>query len=494
MFLYVLMVTQTDLVSSSSSSLRDDEPLSQVRRATDSLLTGGVHSKLEDQRDANHRQLGGRIPAFPSPVHTLTEHGYGQRQGSGHAKMMIMSNPNRHSSRHGPAHRAHHGVRGRSNPKRSGSARGHSHQHGRSQGTPRRMATEKKRIESSAQGAGRKRAHRGTGRMGGPRVASGGGSGPERARPSHEFESRIVGGFEAESGAFKFFASLDVGCGGSLIAPNMVLTAAHCGGFTVGTVRIGSDDYSSGGVTRSATSQCSHPKYTFDNDDYDYMLVMLDEPVDTTEYPLIELNKDSMIPEVDDMLSVIGFGLTSEDGEGSQKLLQVDVPMNSFEQCNEQYGGTINDDIQFCAGFIEGGKDSCQGDSGGPIFEMRGSRPVQVGVVSFGEGCARPDRSGVYARVSGAIDWIEDTMAKLDAGDLSGCSEGSGTDGDDGGSLGDDGGWFGDDDGWFGDDGGWFGDDDGGWFGDDDGGWFGDDDGGWFGGDDGVWWGDDDWF
>jgi secreted trypsin-like serine protease len=79
------------------------------------------------------------------------------------------------------------------------------------------------------------------------------------------------------------------------------------------------------------------------------------------------------------------------------------------------------EDIQFCAGYVEGGKDSCQGDSGGPIFEMRGTTPVQVGVVSFGEGCARPGRSGVHARVTGAYEWIQDTMAKLDAGDTSGC-------------------------------------------------------------------------
>jgi hypothetical protein len=80
----------------------------------------------------------------------------------------------------------------------------------------------------------------------------------------------------------------------------------------------------------------------------------------------------------------------------------------------------------FCAGYITGGKDSCQDDSGGPIFEVReGGEPVQMGVVSFGEGCARPGKSGVYSRVSGAYTWIQDTMRNLDAGDTSGCKGGS---------------------------------------------------------------------
>ena len=200
----------------------------------------------------------------------------------------------------------------------------------------------------------------------------------------HEFDSRIVGGFEAEPGAYKFFASLDVGCGGSLITPDTILTAAHCGDYTVGTARIGSDDYSSGGEIRSVVSQCRHPGYDALTTGNDYMLLKLESPVDTNTYPVIELNRDILMPEHDDILTVIGFGLTSEGGDQSQKLLQVDVPMNSYELCNEQYGGTIDEGTQFCAGYVEGGKDSCQGDSGGPIFEMRGSTPVQVGVVSFG--------------------------------------------------------------------------------------------------------------
>lgn len=143
------------------------------------------------------------------------------------------------------------------------------------------------------------------------------------------------------------------------------------------------------------------------------------------------------------MLTVIGFGALSEDGRGSDRLQQVQVPANSHDTCSSQYDG-VQEDIHLCAGFTEGGKDSCQGDSGGPIFEIRNGVPVQVGVVSFGDGCARPNKSGVYARVSGAYDWITSTMSSLEGGN--GCDGDStgGGDGGNGGNGGDSGGDSGD--------------------------------------------------
>merc|ERR1719379_2882096 len=112
------------------------------------------------------------------------------------------------------------------------------------------------------------------------------------------------------------------------------------------------------------------------------------------------------------MLTVIGFGSTSEGGPGSNRLQKVAVPTNSNQQCQSQYNG-IDERIHLCAGFLEGGKDSCQGDSGGPIFRTQGSKRVQVGVVSYGEGCARPNFSGVYARVSGVYSWIQSQVCEL---------------------------------------------------------------------------------
>jgi hypothetical protein len=237
---------------------------------------------------------------------------------------------------------------------------------------------------------------------------------------SRTFQNRIVGGTPAGINEFKFFASLDVGCGGSLIAPGIVLTAAHCAG-NIRTVRIGSSIANSGGVVKSVTASCMHPNYQSFTLANDYMLLKLDSPVDINQYPPIQLNNNSTIPQTNQILTVIGFGATSEGGYGSNNLLKVNVPANSHQQCSQQYGRMIVESVMFCAGEIWGGKDSCQGDSGGPIFEIRGGKAVQVGIVSFGIGCARPNKSGVYSRVSGAYDWIQTTMAKLNNGDTSGC-------------------------------------------------------------------------
>jgi trypsin len=237
------------------------------------------------------------------------------------------------------------------------------------------------------------------------------------------FQNRIVGGTTAAKNEFKFIASLNVGCGGSLIAPNIILTAAHCAG-NIKTVRIGSNKANSGGVIKSVTTECMHPNYQSSTTANDYLLLKLQSPVDTTQYPPIQLNNNNAIPQVNQMLTVIGYGATSEGGSGSNTLLKVNVPANSHQQCNKQYGGSIVESVMFCAGNTSGGKDSCQGDSGGPIFEVRSGKAVQVGVVSFGEGCARPNRSGVYSRVSGAFDWIQTTMTKLNSGDTSGCRGG----------------------------------------------------------------------
>jgi hypothetical protein len=111
-------------------------------------------------------------------------------------------------------------------------------------------------------------------------------------------------------------------------------------------------------------------------------------------------------------MTVIGFGLTSEFGSLSTFLQEVHVNAVSHDVCAQQYEYTlvIDEDTMLCAGSSAGGKDSCQGDSGGPIMDSRGN---QVGITSFGEGCGRAEFPGVYSRVSGAIDWINDQICDL---------------------------------------------------------------------------------
>jgi secreted trypsin-like serine protease len=66
-----------------------------------------------------------------------------------------------------------------------------------------------------------------------------------------------------------------------------------------------------------------------------------------------------------------------------------------------------------CAGFPQGGKDSCNGDSGGPMMVLREGKYTQVGIVSFGIGCAQPNQYGVYARIEFALPWINELVSDV---------------------------------------------------------------------------------
>ena len=105
-----------------------------------------------------------------------------------------------------------------------------------------------------------------------------------------------------------------------------------------------------------------------------------------------------------------GWGVTEEGGMFlAGNLQKVSVPIVSDEDCFGLYGGLMRDDM-LCAG--EEGKDSCSGDSGGPLVCPLGQdgSVLLTGVTSWGQGCGRPDRPGVYTEVAHFIDWIQTTM------------------------------------------------------------------------------------
>ena len=93
---------------------------------------------------------------------------------------------------------------------------------------------------------------------------------------------------------------------------------------------------------------------------------------------------------------------------------QAEVPLISREDCRRSYGNLITERMR-CAGFLDGGVDSCQGDSGGPLVCPSNDKWYLVGIVSWGDGCARPGRFGVYADVLALKPWVQETIASAPA-------------------------------------------------------------------------------
>lgn len=108
---------------------------------------------------------------------------------------------------------------------------------------------------------------------------------------------------------------------------------------------------------------------------------------------------------------ITGWGALQESGSTSTVLMQAEVPIVRQEACrhNQSYGSEKITENMFCAGLRQGGVDSCQGDSGGPFVCKSPLNPrqwVQVGVTSWGKGCARALKYGVYAKLKRFLTWI----------------------------------------------------------------------------------------
>ncbi|KAF0126066.1 MAG: trypsin [Elusimicrobia bacterium] len=226
--------------------------------------------------------------------------------------------------------------------------------------------------------------------------------------PSVLTGGKIVGGVEAQKGEFPFIVSLQASshfCGGSLIKKDWVLTAAHCveGGYLKSIVIGLHNQLDAGAAERFTPAKViTHPGYNTDTMANDFALIKLSGE---SRYSPVKLNKNEIAGPAG--FTTAGWGTTSEGAwSGSNLLMKVDVPFVSAGKCDGAYPGKI-DGSMICAGFEEGGKDSCQGDSGGPLVMGSGSSRSLVGVVSWGYGCARPNKYGVYAKVNHVIGWIE---------------------------------------------------------------------------------------
>lgn len=111
--------------------------------------------------------------------------------------------------------------------------------------------------------------------------------------------------------------------------------------------------------------------------------------------------------------TITGWGTTRERGPRATTLQEVNVTILSSDTCNKYYKGRIRSSM-FCAGKESGGVDACQGDSGGPLSCFNGSRYELAGVVSWGIGCGRAKKPGVYTKLQQHAQWIDEVMNTLE--------------------------------------------------------------------------------
>ncbi|XP_035667295.1 trypsin-3-like [Branchiostoma floridae] len=228
-----------------------------------------------------------------------------------------------------------------------------------------------------------------------------------------QYVDRIIGGTEANPGSWPWMVSLqDNGfpfCGGTLINREWVLSAAHCRINARRLIVIAGDHNL---ATNEGTEQAiraerviAHPDYNPHTLDNDIMLIKLSTPatINSRVSPACLPGQGQHVSD-GTRVTITGWGNTLTSGSNyPNELYQVTVPTIATSTCNaaDSYAGEVTNNM-FCAGFMNGGKDSCQGDSGGPVVNSG----TVYGVVSWGYGCAQEGYPGVYVKVANYVNWI----------------------------------------------------------------------------------------
>lgn len=235
---------------------------------------------------------------------------------------------------------------------------------------------------------------------------------------NNQWHNKIIGGSPAPANEYPWYALVLGGaggfCGGSLVAPDIVLSAAHCeplfSSASNNIVIIGGI----GGEEIEIESAHPHLEYKDGDVTHDFMILKLKNPV--YNVTPVKMDQGSYSPTYAEgkSLWVAGYGDTDPvPGEDNVsipgQLLEAEVDYVSQSSCTQAYSyyGII-DDSMMCAS--SPGKDSCQGDSGGPLYDKEND--VLTGVVSFGIGCANSYYPGVYGRIAEEWTWIQKTICE----------------------------------------------------------------------------------
>merc|ERR1712106_372141 len=264
---------------------------------------------------------------------------------------------------------------------------------------------------------------------GGATTSSSGASASAGCKCGIKRTSRIVGGTETEVNKYPWMAAITDSqenqfCGGTLIASQWILTAAHCmfkdsAGTqpqTAAEIRIvlGEHDMLDSFESKipkkimEVSQIINHPSYNAETSNNDIALLKLSEEVDLNVYT------PSCVANTGDTFEgqkawVYGWGTTSSGGISSDKLLEVEVPVVSNAVCTTAMQQEITDDM-LCAGG-QFNKDGCQGDSGGPLTVDVSGKHVLIGDVSFGNGCGLEGQYGVYGDVAYFRTWVDSTVS-----------------------------------------------------------------------------------
>ncbi|XP_041074002.1 trypsin-3-like [Polyodon spathula] len=224
-------------------------------------------------------------------------------------------------------------------------------------------------------------------------------------------DDKIVGGYECAKNSVPYLVSLNIGyhfCGGSLITNQWVVSAAHCYQSRL-QVRLGEHNIAVNEGTEQFISSAKvirHPNYNSRNMDNDIMLIKLASPATLNSY-VNTVRLPSRCASAGTTCLISGWGNTLSSGTNYPDTVRcLKAPILSSTQCSNSYPGQITNNM-FCAGFLEGGKDSCQGDSGGPVV----CNGELQGVVSWGYGCAQRNQPGVYTKVCNYNSWIQSTIS-----------------------------------------------------------------------------------
>eukprot|EP00062_Callorhinchus_milii_P007827 gi/632949836/ref/XP_007890381.1/ PREDICTED: granzyme K-like [Callorhinchus milii] len=231
----------------------------------------------------------------------------------------------------------------------------------------------------------------------------------------------IIGGGKVKSHSRPYMTSIQNNnshvCGGTLIKPNWVLTAAHCVRYLKSkkqTVVLGAQSLSKKEKEKQflkIKKKYQHPKFNWDRFTNDIMLIELDGAAKITKsVDVLALPEMTNDVEAKTKCTVAGWGKTKSK-EISDILKEAKLPVIDRKTCRKNYQSLDITDNMICAGDKKGKKDACAGDSGGPLICKEGKKNVYRGIISNGKGCAVRNKPSICTRLSEEyIRWIQKTI------------------------------------------------------------------------------------